>query len=34
VPVVCHGLQNAAHLNGTIGDVRDLDIKEKEDGSA
>ena len=22
-PVVCHGLKNAAHLNGTIGDVRE-----------
>jgi len=32
-PVVCHGLQNSAHLNGKIGDVRNLDVKEKEDGS-
>ncbi|KAK1740089.1 hypothetical protein QTG54_009039 [Skeletonema marinoi] len=32
-PVICHGLQKAAHLNGKIGDVRDLDVKEKEDGS-
>ena len=32
-PVVCHGLQKATHLNGMIGDVRDIDVKEKEDGS-
>eukprot|EP00984_Skeletonema_dohrnii_P029818 scaffold20708_cov118-Skeletonema_dohrnii-CCMP3373.AAC.2 len=32
-PVVCHGLQKAAYLNGKVGDVRDLDVKEKEDGS-
>eukprot|EP00985_Skeletonema_marinoi_P023698 scaffold15916_cov67-Skeletonema_marinoi.AAC.2 len=32
-PVVCHGLQKAAHLNGKIGDVWDIDVKEKEDGS-
>eukprot|EP00984_Skeletonema_dohrnii_P012141 scaffold4883_cov120-Skeletonema_dohrnii-CCMP3373.AAC.1 len=32
-PVICHGLQKAAHLNGMIGDVRDLDVKEKQDGS-
>ena len=32
-PVVCHSLQKAAHLNGKIGEVRDVDMKEKEDGS-
>lgn len=26
-PVVCHGLKNAAHLNGKIGDVRSFDDK-------
>jgi hypothetical protein len=25
IPVVCHGLVNASHLNGKIGDVRTLD---------
>jgi len=32
-PVICHGLQKAVHLNGEIGDVRDLDLKAMEDGS-
>ena len=32
-PVICHGLQKAVHLNGKIGDVRDLDLKAMEDGS-
>jgi len=31
-PVICHSLQKAAHLNGKIGEVRDFDVKEKEDG--
>ena len=29
----CHGLKKAAHLNGEIDDVRDIDMKKKEDGS-
>ena len=27
IPVVCHGLMNASHLNGKMGDVRSLDKK-------
>jgi hypothetical protein len=27
-PVVCHGLKNASHLNGKIGDVRGFDEDE------
>jgi hypothetical protein len=30
--VVCHGLHKAAHFNGKIGEVRNLDVKENEDG--
>jgi hypothetical protein len=30
--VICHSLQKASHLNGKIGEVRDFDVKEKEDG--
>ena len=26
-PVICHGLKNANHLNGKIGDVRDFNVK-------
>lgn len=27
-PVVCHGLNNVAHLNGKIGDIRKIDLDE------
>ena len=30
-PVICHGLVNAAHLNGKLGDVRSISFSKDSD---